>query len=374
MKALGILKEQSGDLRVCVNPLVVKKMVKELELTIFVEKDAGLGAGFSNEEYEKSGAQVLDRNEVVNNSEILLFINQLASPLQPSESKILISILNPLFHFDHLKSYSDPNLTVYSLDLMPRTSKAQAMDVLSSMASLSGYKAVLKAADLQSNVLPMFTTAAGTVRPAKALIIGAGVAGLQAIATAKRLGAVVDAFDVRKSAGEEVRSLGANFIEVEGAVENEQAGGYAVEQTEDFLNKQKALIDKYVAAASIVITTANIPGKKAPILVQKESVAKMNPGSVIIDLASEQGGNCELTEDAKTVVFNGVKIIGDSFLSRELATTASQLLATNYYNFLKYLLQFNGPELKVDPILGGCIVVEKGQVVNERVLSIINSK
>jgi NAD(P) transhydrogenase subunit alpha len=255
--------------------------------------------------------------------------------------------------------------------MVPRSTKAQAMDVLSSVASLSGYKAVVKAADLYGSVFPMFTTAAGTIRPAKVLILGAGVAGLQAIATARRLGAIVDVFDVRSSSKEEVQSLGANFIEVAGANENQQAGGYAIEQTEAYLEKQRELIDRYVSNAAIVITTANIPGKRAPLLIEKSSVEKMKPGTVIIDLASEQGGNCALTVDQQLIEHKGVRIIGNSYLSRELPETASQLLATNYFNFLKHYMQLDAISRADDPILKGSMLIQDGEIVHERLVVLV---
>lgn len=371
MKKIGILKEQNGDPRVCMVPQAVKKIITELKYSVFVENSAGVEAGFTDEMYRSAGAQISTREDIFRELDILLFINPLVPPLTFENSKTLIGIMNPLFHYDHLLNYSSKQIKLYSLDLMPRSSKAQSMDVLSSMASLAGYKAVIKASEMHPSVMPMFTTAAGTVKPAKVLVIGAGVAGLQAIATAKRLGAVVEAFDVRKSAGEEVRSLGASFIEVEGALENEKAGGYAVEQTEDYLERQRQLIDKHVSQASIVISTANIPGRRAPLLIEKESVEKMQAGSVIIDLASEQGGNCALTKDQLTVDHNGVKLIGNSFLAREIPSTSSQLLSTNYFNFLKHLKWVETENISNDPIEEGCLVITEGKIVNERVKSFI---
>lgn len=367
MKFIGILKEQNEDPRVSVGPFVIKKIISELDATVFVEKNAGLKSGFTNEMYEAVGAQIVSREDAMEKSDILLFINHFTPPTSFSKAKTLIGILNPLFFPDKLSSYLQKEINLYSLDLMPRSSKAQAMDVLSSMASLSGYKAVIKAADLHSSVFPMFTTAAGTIKPAKVLVLGAGVAGLQAIATAKRLGAIVSAFDVRKSAGEEVKSLGAKFIEVEGAVENEQAGGYAIEQTADYLERQRQLIDKHVSEASIVISTANIPGRAAPRLIEEQSVDKMKFGSVIVDLASEQGGNCSLTEDEKIIDHNGITIIGNSAFSREIATTASQMLSNNYVNFLKHLLSVETSDVQDDPIVIGCLVASAGEIVHERV-------
>ncbi len=368
MKTIGILKEQSGDRRVTVVPTTVKMIIRQLEYNVLVEETAGTNAGVSDEEYITNGAVIKSREEVINEADTLLCIHHV--DLQDLKTdKTIISILNPLFHFPKLDVYFNKPIRLFSLDLMPRTTIAQSMDVLSSMASLAGYKAVVKAADHQTVVIPMFTTAAGTIKPARVLIIGAGVAGLQAIATAKRLGAVVDVFDVRKAAGEEVKSLGASFIEVEGAIDNSNAGGYAVEQSEEYLNKQKDLIDKFVSNASIVISTANIPGRIAPRLIEGSSVLKMAPGSVIVDLAAEQGGNCEFTENNAIIDVNGVKIIGNSHLASELPETASKLLSTNYFNFLKHLKHVDQNGIHNDTIVQDCLVIEEGKIVNERVKS-----
>lgn len=373
MKKIGVLKEQNGDPRVCLGSLTCNKLIKELGFEVFVETNAGANAGFSDQDYLAAGAQVASRNEVMDSCDILMFINHFSLPTCFNTNKIMIGILNPLFMHHKLSDFNCKGLDLYSLDLLPRTTKAQSMDVLSSMQSLSGYKAVIKAAELHNAVLPMFTTAAGTIPPARVLVLGAGVAGLQAIATAKRLGAVVEAFDVRKAAGEEVRSLGAKFIEVEGAVENKDAGGYAVEQSEEFLRRQRELIDKHVSQASIVICTANIPGKKAPLLVEEESVYKMKFGSVIIDLASEQGGNCALTNNDKIIDINGVKIVGSSYLAREVPATSSQMLSGNYYQFLKHFKNIVNSEIQDDPIVNSCLVIQNGIVVNERVQQFMNA-
>jgi H+-translocating NAD(P) transhydrogenase subunit alpha len=372
MKIIGILKEQNGDPRVCVGAPTAQKIIKDLGFEVLVEKNAGKESGFADEEYTQAGARVLERKEVCEKADILLFINHFRLPTTLPKSKILIGIVNPLFHYNQLMDFMVSEMDLYSLDLLPRTTKAQSMDVLSSMASLSGYKAVIKAAEIHNSVIPMFTTAAGTIKPAKVLVIGAGVAGLQAIATAKRLGAVVEAFDVRTAAGEEVRSLGAKFIEVEGAQENQAAGGYAVEQSEDYLRRQRELIDKHVSEAAIVISTANIPGRRAPLLIEAESVEKMQFGSVIVDLASEQGGNCALTQDEKIIEHNGVKIVGSSFLAREIPTTSSRMLSGNYFNFLKHFKTIEEGEATEDPIVDACRVIQNGKLVNERVKSFIN--
>lgn len=369
---LGILKEQGEETRTAIVPSIVQRLIKELAFEVYFESGTGEKAGFSNDDYIKAGAVLMGRDEIIQLLDIITFINPFDSPFHSDSEKIFVSTMNPLFRTDEVEKMKQPNRTVYSLDLVPRTTKAQAMDVLSSMASLSGYKAVIKAAELYGSVLPMFTTAAGTIRPARVLILGAGVAGLQAIATARRLGAIVHVFDVRSSAKEEVKSLGANFIEVEGAAESAGAGGYAIEQSEEYLEKQRALIDKYVSESAMVITTANIPGKKAPLLIEKSSVERMKKGSVIIDLASEQGGNCALTQDGELITTpNGVKILGNSFLSRELAETASQLLATNYFNFLKHYRQIEADSRSEDPILKGSRLIEGGEIVNERLVSLV---
>ena len=244
------------------------------------------------------------------------------------------------------------------MDMIPRTTLAQAMDVLSSMASVAGYRAVLKAAELLPRYFPMLTTAAGSIPPSKVLILGAGVAGLQAIATAKRLGAVVEAFDTRLAAKEEVMSLGAKFVEVEGANDDKAAGGYAVEQTEEYKIKQKALIKEHIIKSDVVITTAQLRGKPAPKLITKEMVELMRPGSVIIDLASSTGGNCELTVDQNTIKHGDVTIFGDSELSAEMPMHASQLYSKNIYNYVSILIKEKEftPDFNNEIVSGSCIV------------------
>lgn len=368
---IGILKEQNGDPRVCMIPDTVRKLKQMLACEVIVEEQAGSNAGFTDEAYMEAGAQILRRDEVFKKINILLCIHPFETPVAFREEVTVVSVANPLFHYERILPLLERNLRLFSLDLIPRTTKAQSMDVLSSMAALSGYKAVIKGAELFNSVLPMFTTAAGTVRPAKVLVLGAGVAGLQAIATARRLGAIVNAFDVRSAAGEEVRSLGAGFIEVDGAVENQQAGGYAVAQSTDYLERQRELIDHQVSEASLVISTANIPGKRAPLLIETTSVEKMKPGAVIIDLASEQGGNCALTQDGQLVEHRGVRIVGNSLLSAETALTASLLLSNNYFNFLRHLFEVEKAGISDDPIVTGCLVISKGKIVSERVKSFI---
>lgn len=371
LKTIGVLKEHNGDPRVALIPQTVRKIIQELKYQVFVEEHAGEKAGFSDADYLEAGAEILSRNDILKLLDIVLCIHPFVPGVSFDHSKMIVGIFNPLFFPKRIDVWQNQPVDLFSLDMVPRTTKAQAMDVLSSQASLAGYKAVIKGAELYSSVLPMFTTAAGTVRPAKVLVLGAGVAGLQAIATAKRLGAIVEAFDVRTAAGEEVRSLGATFIEVEGATESAQAGGYALEQSADYLEKQRQLIDKHVSEASIVISTANIPGKKAPRLIENTSVEKMKPGSVIIDLASEQGGNCALTIDNDLIRHKGVTIVGNAHLAREVPATASQLLSANYFHFLKHWKLTREKGVLNDPILEGAQILHQGTVVNERFLSYV---
>ncbi len=357
-KTIGILKTPN-DSRVCLLPKEVKRLSGELKLNILFEPGLGSSLEIEDEEYVQAGAVCLPRASVIKNSDTLVSINHTFSEVEMKGGCCFIGIFNPLFHDSKLAIYQNHGVTVYSLDLLPRTTLAQSMDVLSSMASLAGYRAVLKAAEIYNGVFPMFTTAAGTLTPVKVLVLGAGVAGLQAIATARRLGAIVEAFDVRKSAGEEVRSLGATFIEVEGYTESSNAGGYAVEQSEEYQKKQKDLIHNHILSANIVISTANIPGKKAPVLIETRTVAEMQSGSVIIDLAAEQGGNCELSKNKEVVVYNGITIVGNSSLSAEIPAAASKLLSNNYFAFLKYKQKAEGQE--DDPLLSACKVLDKGE-------------
>ena len=268
-----------------------------------------------------------------------------------------------------MKEWAAKGITTFSLDMLPRTTRAQAMDVLSSQANIAGYKAVLVAANLFSRYFPMLMTAAGSVAPAKVLILGAGVAGLQAIATARRLGAVVEVFDTRPAVKEEVMSLGAKFIEVEGAADASKAGGYAVEQTEEFMQRQKAKIAESIAKADIVITTAQIPGKKAPILITEEMIKAMRHGSVIIDLASGTGGNTPVTKNNETIIYNGVSIVGNSNLPATMPSDASKMYGKNILNFLKLIIDKEG-NLNLnweDDLVKGSCITHGGEVVNERV-------
>jgi H+-translocating NAD(P) transhydrogenase subunit alpha len=284
-------------------------------------------------------------------------------------------VLNPFFNGAMVKTLASKGVTSFSMDVIPRTSRAQAMDILSSMATVAGYKAVLTAANSLPKFFPMFMTAAGTITPAKVLILGAGVAGLQAIATSRKLGAVVEAFDVRSAVKEEVTGLGAKFVEVEGSTDDKAAGGYAVEQSEEFKRKQAAAIHDHAVKSDVVICTAQIPGKRAPLLLRKETVEGMRPGSVVIDLAASTGGNCELTENDASVIHHGVKIIGNSSFPVDMPTDSSKMYGKNVINFLKLMITAKG-ELNLnwdDDLVKGTCVTHHREVVHEKVKSVINA-
>ncbi|HKK43767.1 MAG TPA: NAD(P) transhydrogenase subunit alpha, partial [Bacteroidales bacterium] len=327
---IGILKEKGAENRVAMLPGEVS-VLKKMGIEVLAEKGAGTQAYATDDEYARSGAVLKSRKDVISEAAVLLSVNP---PVDDkiesfSEGQVLCSVLNPVENSEWLDKARDKGLTVLALDLIPRTTRAQSMDILSSMATVAGYKAVLDAASMLPRFFPMFMSAAGTIKPARVLILGAGVAGLQAIAIARKLGAVVEVFDVRSAVREEVKSLGGKFIEVEGAKEDASAGGYAVEQTEEFKKKQQELIQQRAAAADVVIATAQIPGKKAPVLILGDTVNKMKPGSVIVDLAASSGGNCELTEDGETIVVNGVRIIGKSDYPSAMPTDASKMFGNN---------------------------------------------
>jgi len=373
---LGILKEAPGEQRVALAPDAVAGLLKNGLQTILVEQGAGDRAFFKDADYLAQGAQVVDREAVLQQSQVLLAIQPPAdttlSRLCPGQ--VLIGQFNPLSRTDLLEVLLERKATAFSLDMVPRSSRAQAMDVLSSMATVAGYKAVLLAAAHLPTFFPMFMTAAGTVKPAKLLVLGAGVAGLQAIATGKRLGAVVEAFDVRRAAKEEVLSLGAKFVEVEGATDDTSAGGYAVEQSEDFKRRQAELIQRHALLADVVICTAQIPGRPAPLLISRETVEQMKPGAVVVDLAASSGGNCAGSEDGKTVVINGVSIIGDSNLPTSIPKDASVMFGKNVVNFLKLLLPKGELVLNFeDDILAASCIAHQGEIVSERLKKVMQT-
>ncbi|HNU87770.1 MAG TPA: Re/Si-specific NAD(P)(+) transhydrogenase subunit alpha [Ferruginibacter sp.] len=372
---IGVLKEPSPETRVSLLPEHIA-ILKKWNVEVCIEQGAGENAFANDGKYAEAGARMMSRAELISTAKIILSLNNpgndTLSALKPGN--ILLGVYQPLFNPGLMKDLAEKGITVFSMDMLPRTTRAQSMDVLSSQANIAGYKAVLHAANLFPKYFPMFMTAAGSIPPAKLLILGAGVAGLQAIATGRRLGAVVEVFDTRPAVKEEVMSLGAKFVEVEGAADASKAGGYAVEQTEDFMKRQKAKIAESVAKADIIITTAQIPGKKAPILITAEMMAAMKSGSVIIDLAAATGGNTELTKNNETVMHNGIRIVGNSYLSSTMPSDASKLYGKNILNFLQLMITKEG-ELNLnfedDLVLGTCITDNK-QVVHDRVREMIN--
>ncbi|MCP4121642.1 MAG: NAD(P) transhydrogenase subunit alpha, partial [Bacteroidetes bacterium] len=310
---IGVLKEPGNEKRTALLPDGVKTL-SALGTQLWVETGCGQNVFSTDSDYEAAGAAIKDRNSILTGADIVLQITPFTEQEVDTipEGKVVMSLLSPLTNHSLVRKLQSENITSFSMDFVPRTTRAQSMDVLSSMASVAGYRAVLMAANQLPHFFPMYITSAGSIKPSKVLILGAGVAGLQAIATARRLGAVVEAFDVRSAAKEEVLSLGAKFVEVEGATEDKAAGGYAIEQTDEFKQRQAQVIQDHAKKADVIICTAQIPGRRAPLLVQKETVEAMRAGSVIIDMAASTGGNCALTENDQTVVKHGITIIGDS--------------------------------------------------------------
>ena len=369
---IGILKEISSENRVASTPEIVKQLVA-LKADVIIEKDAGLRAAISDEQFIEAGATMLSGKEILEKANLILKINTLTKEEMKGLKKgqVVVAALNPFFNKEIVDGLVKQSITSFSMELVPRITRAQAMDILSSMATVAGYKAVLDAAMHLPKFFPMFMSAAGTIKPAKVLILGAGVAGLQAVAIARKLGAVVEVFDVRSAVKGEVKSLGGKFIEVEGAVEDEAVGGYAVEQTEDFKKKQAALIHDHASHSDVIICTAQIPGKKAPLLVRKETVNEMKAGSVIIDLAASTGGNCELTKDKKTIEHNKVTIIGKSDYPSDMPFDSSAMFSRNVLNFIKLMIDEEG-NLNLnfeDEIVKGTCLTHNGEIVNERVKS-----
>ena len=367
---IGVLKEPPPETRVS---LLVEHIatLKKWNVDVIVETSAGQHAFTSNQQYEEVGAKVMSREYVLSTANILLSMNNVTQKdiTKINPGTVLLGNFQALFNPALMLELANKNFTVFSIDMIPRTTRAQSMDILSSQANIAGYKAVLVSAYIFPRYFPMFMTAAGSIPPAKVLILGAGVAGLQAIATARRLGAVVEVFDTRPAVREEVISLGAKFVEVEGAADASKAGGYAVEQSADFLDRQKEKISESVAKADIIITTAQIPGKKAPVLITTPMMERMKNGSVIIDLAAATGGNTELTKDEEIVVHNGVSIVGSSRLPSTMPFDASKMYGKNIMNFLQLIVDKEG-KLNLnfnDDLVKGTCITNDGHIVNERV-------
>ncbi|WP_057935610.1 Re/Si-specific NAD(P)(+) transhydrogenase subunit alpha [Algoriphagus resistens] len=371
---IGVLKEtKEGEHRVALSPDVIKQLIKK-EFSVTVEQDAGMGSNFSNEDYMAAGAAVGNTQEVFS-AEILLKVNLFTKEevVQMKNGSACISIMYAYNHPEILDEMNKKSIMSFSMDAVPRISRAQKMDCLSSQANLAGYKSVILGANYLEKIFPLMMTASGTITPAKVLIFGAGVAGLQAIATAKRLGAVVEVSDVRPETKEQVESLGGRFLTVEGAGDVKVEGGYAAEVSAEFLQKQKELIQTKIKDSDLVITTALVMGKKSPILVTEDMVRSMKKGAVIVDMAVESGGNCELSEKDQTVRKHGVTIIGESNLPSLMSTNASQLYATNISTLLLHLATKDGFNLdREEEITKGVLITYEGQVVHEFTNKILN--
>lgn len=378
---IGVPKESfPGERRVAVVPDNVPRYMKA-GLKVIVETGTGVEAGFTDEQYRDKGADIApDRKALFQNSDIITQVRGLgANPehgkadLELFQSKhTLISLFEPLTASGEVKAVADRGIKSFAMELMPRITRAQSMDALSSMATIAGYKSVLVAAEKLPKMFPMMMTAAGTISPARVFIVGAGVAGLQAIASAKRLGAVVKAYDVRPAVKEQVESLGATFVEMEiDAGDSEDKGGYAREMDEEFYRKQREMMTTVVAESDVVITTAAIPGKKSPVLVTEDMVKQMRPGSVIVDLAAERGGNCELTKQNETVNYNGVYIIDPGNIAASVPFHASQMYSKNLFTFLNHLIKDGQLNVDMDDeIVRETLMTKDGQVVNTRLQEI----
>jgi NAD(P) transhydrogenase subunit alpha len=374
---VGVPRESfPGERRVALVPAVIPNLAKA-GLEVAVETNAGREAGYPDADYVSKGAKIVpDRAELFRAADIIAQVLCYGSNDRTGKAdlplfhrdQVLVGFLRPLGSVETVTEIAGKGVTSLSVELMPRTTRAQSMDALSSMATISGYKAVLIAADALPKIFPMLTTAAGTITPARVLIIGVGVAGLQAIATARRLGAVVSAYDVRPAVKEQVQSLGGRFVELSiEAKDAQDERGYARAQGEDFYRRQRELLGKVVAESDVVITTAVIPGKAAPILVTKEMVAGMAPGSVIVDLASERGGNCEVTKAGEKISVNGITIIGWYNLASSVPYHASQMYARNLTAFLLHLVKDGKLQLNTaDEIIRDTLLTQSGEVVNAR--------
>ncbi len=371
---VGVLKETcAGERRVAMVPRTAE-MIRKLGLSIRMETGAGLDAGFPDAEYASRGVEILSSPAGVYDGAQILLQVQVDEPQHFTAQHTVIGFCDPLSGPELAVRVASHGATLFAVELVPRITRAQSMDALSSMASIAGYKAVLLAANASPRLFPMMMTAAGTIPPARVLIIGAGVAGLQAIATARRLGAVVSAYDVRSAVKEQVESLGAKFVEISLGTSGEGSGGYARALDEDALRKQREQMARVIKEHDVVITTAAVPGKKAPVLITAEMARQMAAGSVIVDIAAERGGNCELTRAGETVFDSGVQIVGPLNVPSTVPYHASQMYARNLAEFLKILVTKTG-ELKIDlddEIVRETLVARSGEVVHPRVQTLLN--
>lgn len=376
---IGVPKESyPGERRVALTPAVLPGMIQS-GLKVLVEAGAGFAAGYADEDYQKGGAEIIaSRSQIFSAADIIVQVLALnANPpagasdlalMRPRQA--LIAFLRPLAtHDNSIGNLAEAQVTAFAVELMPRITRAQSMDALSSMSTVVGYKAVLAAAEALPKMFPMLMTAAGTIKPARIFVIGAGIVGLQAIATARRLGAVVKAYDVRPAVRQEVESLGARFVELPLETgEEEKAGGYAKAQEESFYRRQQELLTEVIAESDVVITAAVVPGRKAPVLVTEAMLKQMAPGSVIVDLAAEQGGNCALSDAGENVVHHGVTIMSPINIASTVPFHASQLYSKNLSTFLLYLIKEGQLRLdRDDPIIKDTLITYDGEIVNERI-------
>src|SRR5437870_6609613 len=378
MKICVLRETVEGEARVALMPDSVQKLVA-LKASVSVESGAGLGAARTDDDYRKTGATVADdRNALLNYADVLVVINRLPAEdfNRLKKGAVVLGFLRPLDEPAQLVPALERGLTTFAMELVPRITRAQAMDALSSMATVAGYKAVVLGADRIPRMFPLLMTAAGTVPPARVLVLGAGVAGLQAIATARRLGAVVEAYDVRAAAGEQVRSLGAKFLEVDlGGIQTEDKGGYAVELSEEGLQRGRDLIAKQAESADVIITTAQVPGRKAPVLMDETAINGMKRGSVVIDLAGATGGNVTLSKANEIVERNGVTIMAPTNLPATVPVHASQLYSRNVTAFLNLLIKDGELHIDMkDDVVGPSCVTHEGQWVNQRVAAAISAR
>lgn len=372
---LAVLKEtEEGENRVAIIPDSIKRLSKK-GFDVLIEAGAGLASGHSDQDYTDKGATIVaTAAELIAQSDCIIKVRppsmEEADALK--DGSFYISIIQSTLRHDLVKKLQEKKITAFGLDIIPRTTLAQSMDVLSSMSTISGYKSVLLAADNINRFFPMLMTAAGTVAPAKVLVLGAGVAGLMACATAKRLGGIVEAFDVRPEVRDQVASVGAKFVEVPVEEDGSGGGGYAKEMSDEYKKKQAELISKHIAKSDVVIPTALIPGRKAPILISEEQVKSMKPGSIIVDLAAEMGGNCALTTVGKTTVEHGVTIVGHANLPSTMSYHASQMFSKNVEKFLFHLSDENGFKMDMeDEITSGSLVTKDGEVIHELTKSLM---
>jgi NAD(P) transhydrogenase subunit alpha len=373
-----VLRENAGgEARVALMPESVKKLVS-LQAVVRIESGAGLAAARTDDDYRESGAEIVaNRDDLLALADILVTVNRPGGDVfdQLKSGAIILGFLRPLDEPQALGPALTRGLTTFAMELVPRITRAQSMDALSSMATVAGYKAVVLAAASIPRMFPLLMTAAGTVPPARVLVLGAGVAGLQAIATARRLGAVVEAYDVRAAAGEQVRSLGATFLEVDlGGLKTEDAGGYAVELSEEALQRGRDLIAEHAKTADVIITTAQVPGRRAPLLLTEAAVEGMRRGAIIVDLAGATGGNCAVSEADQTVERNGVTVLAPTNLPATVPVHASQLYSRNVTAFLGLLIRDGALQLDLnDDVVGPSCVTHEGKVVNARVASQLGS-